>query len=176
MATEVNSTDQYPPVIEPLRSPDGLCGPPNNDATCLGTANQCCNSETWTCGSSADDCAAGTCYEGACAGNAVYSTDGTCGTTHGNRLCAGKWGDCCHLNGTCGTGDAFCGTSVCQMGNCTLPSTGTGGGGMPSWHDGNSTDGTCGGTKKFTCNVVYGHCCNKDSVCGSLPSDCGVGW
>lgn len=40
-------------VIEPLRSTDGLCGPENNNATCLGTAHQCCNAHTWTCGSSA---------------------------------------------------------------------------------------------------------------------------
>ena len=173
------SADKCPPVIEPPRAFDGLCGPPNNNATCLGTGSQCCNSETWTCGSSADDCAAGTCYEGACAGDRVYSTDGTCGIAHGNRLCIGKWGDCCNLNGTCGTGEAFCGTSVCQMGNCTLPATGPGMPGlpgMPSWDDGNSTDGTCGGTNKFTCNIVYGRCCNKDNKCGSLPSDCGVGW
>lgn len=39
-------------VIEPLRATDGLCGPPNNNATCLGMVAQCCNAETWTCGNS----------------------------------------------------------------------------------------------------------------------------
>lgn len=39
-------------VIEPLRAFDGLCGPPNKNATCRGTAKQCCNAETWTCGDS----------------------------------------------------------------------------------------------------------------------------
>ena len=39
-------------VIEPVRATDQLCGPPNGNATCLGTAYQCCNSETWTCGNS----------------------------------------------------------------------------------------------------------------------------
>ncbi|KAH6619420.1 hypothetical protein B0J18DRAFT_492231 [Chaetomium sp. MPI-SDFR-AT-0129] len=112
--------------IEPLRAVDGLCGPPNQNATCLGTAYQCCNSETWTCGNSTDDCAAGTCYEGACVGDKVYSTDGTCGKDYGDRLCAGKWGDCCNLNGTCGTGEAYCGLTVCQMGNCTQPDGGQG--------------------------------------------------
>lgn len=155
-----------------MRSANGLCGPLHNNATCLGTEYQCCNSETWTCGNSAEDCAAGTCYEGACAGDKVYSTDGTCGTAHGNRLCAGKWGDCCNLNGTCGTGEAFCGISVCQMGNCTQPDTGP----ELGWIGGNSTDGTCGGPNKFTCNVVYGYCCNKDNMCGSSASDCGEGW
>jgi len=47
-----------------------------------------------------EDCAPGTCYEGACAGDSVYSTDGTCGTRGDSlRMCAGKWGDCCNLDG-----------------------------------------------------------------------------
>ncbi|KAK4104707.1 carbohydrate-binding module family 18 protein [Parathielavia hyrcaniae] len=65
--------------VEPLRAFDGKCGPPNNNATCVGTDNQCCNSQTWTCGSSTEDCAPGTCYEGVCDGDLIYSTDGTCG-------------------------------------------------------------------------------------------------
>ena len=64
------------------------------------------------------DCEDGTCYEGLCAGDRVYSTDGTCGYDYGDRLCAGKWGDCCNRHGRCGTGDSFCGESVCQSGNC----------------------------------------------------------
>lgn len=39
-------------VIEPVRAMDQLCGPSNGHATCFGTAYQCCNSETWTCGNS----------------------------------------------------------------------------------------------------------------------------
>jgi hypothetical protein len=39
-------------VIEPLRAFDGLCGPPHKNATCLGTDHQCCNAETFVCGSS----------------------------------------------------------------------------------------------------------------------------
>ncbi|KAF8847604.1 hypothetical protein BDZ45DRAFT_607227 [Acephala macrosclerotiorum] len=160
--------------IEPLRSASGLCGPKNNNATCLGTDFQCCNSQTWTCGNSTQDCAAGTCYEGACPGDIVWSTDGTCGDQFGGRLCAGIWGDCCNFDGKCGTGAAFCGTDSCQSGNCTwanLPPTGP-----PGWNFGNSTDGTCGGANGMTCGSLFGECCNKDNVCGSLPSDCGVGW
>ncbi|EAQ83669.1 hypothetical protein CHGG_10073 [Chaetomium globosum CBS 148.51] len=104
--------------IEPLRSTDGFCGPQHNNATCLGTEAQCCNAETWTCGNTEEDCANGTCYEGACFGDVEYSTDGTCGWQHGSRKCAGKWGDCCHHNGTCGTGTAFCAKGNCQSGNC----------------------------------------------------------
>ncbi|KAH8812141.1 hypothetical protein F5884DRAFT_877588 [Xylogone sp. PMI_703] len=159
--------------VEPVRSTDGLCGPPNNNATCLGTLLQCCNAATWKCGNSTADCAPGTCYEGTCAGDQIYSTDGTCGYQHGNRLCAGKWGSCCNMNGACGNGTNFCGTDVCQSGNCTVanpPPTGP-----PSWATGNTTDGTCGGPNYYTCNLVYGNCCNKDGQCGSLPSDCGAG-
>ncbi|KAK0105346.1 hypothetical protein ONS96_004740 [Cadophora gregata f. sp. sojae] len=100
--------------IEPLRAWDGLCGPKHNNATCVGMDyGQCCNSETWKCGDSEEDCARGTCYEGTCAGDRVYSTDGTCGPKFGSRLCAGKWGDYCNLNGNCGTGASFCGEDVC---------------------------------------------------------------
>ncbi|KAH6692832.1 hypothetical protein BKA61DRAFT_637637 [Leptodontidium sp. MPI-SDFR-AT-0119] len=104
--------------LEPLRSTSGLCGPKNNNATCLGTDFQCCNSQTWTCGNSTQDCAAGTCYEGACAGDTVWSTDGTCGEQFGDRSCAGIWGDCCNFDGKCGTGASFCGADKCQSGNC----------------------------------------------------------
>ncbi|KAF3068400.1 hypothetical protein GL218_08338 [Daldinia childiae] len=167
--------------IEPVRAVDGFCGPPHNNATCLGMdQGQCCNSETWTCGNTEEDCAPGTCYEGVCFGDKVYSTDGKCGYKHGNKLCAGKQGDCCSLDGECGTGPSFCGGGVCQSGNCTrLPDSHLLGhslfmSGIP-WLTGNTTDGACGGENKYTCNVVYGNCCNKDGQCGSLPSDCGEG-
>ncbi|KAI8964535.1 carbohydrate-binding module family 50 [Daldinia sp. FL1419] len=168
--------------IEPLRAEDGFCGPPHKNATCIGMRHgQCCNSETWTCGSTNEDCALGTCYEGVCWGDKVYSTDGTCGRQYGNRICAGKQGDCCSIDGKCGTGPEFCGESVCQSGNCTnspkhhfyarwsIPSE------LPPWKAGNTTDGTCGGENKFACHIIYGNCCSKSGRCGSLPSDCGEG-
>ncbi|OIW32726.1 hypothetical protein CONLIGDRAFT_276828 [Coniochaeta ligniaria NRRL 30616] len=104
--------------IEPLRAWDGLCGPPHGGATCLGTDAQCCNAETFTCGDTDEDCADGTCYEGDCLGDIQYGTDGTCGYQHGDRICAGKWGNCCSMDGECGTGPAFCGTTTCQSGDC----------------------------------------------------------
>lgn len=182
-----------PAVIEPLRATDGLCGPKHNNATCLGTDKQCCNANTFTCGSteyvylrlyiidgccslivpSSADCAPGTCFEGACDGDTVYSTDGTCGVAHGGRLCAGKWGICCNMSGACGNGTAFCGVGSCQSGNCTQPSTTTA---PVTWPTGTSPDGTCGGPSKYSCNVLYGNCCNRNGICGSLPSDCGAGW
>ncbi len=70
-----------------------------------------------------EDCEDGSCYEGACpgGGDKFYSTDGTCGKAYGDRLCAGKWGDCCNMSGKCGTGTAFCAAAVCQSGNCDWP-------------------------------------------------------
>lgn len=123
-----------------------------------------------------EDCAAGTCYEGACVGDKVWSTDGTCGHQNGFRLCTGKWGDCCSKDGKCGTGEGFCGSGRCQSGNCVDLRPNPGNNNTVPWLTGNTTDGTCGGAQKYTCNVVYGNCCNKNGICGSLPSDCGAGW
>ncbi|KAH8698048.1 hypothetical protein GQ44DRAFT_744344 [Phaeosphaeriaceae sp. PMI808] len=161
--------------IEPVRATDGLCGPKQNNATCLGMEMQCCNAETFKCGNSTQDRAPGTCYEGLCPGDKVYSTDGTCGYQNGNRFCAGKWGDCCNSDGKCGTGSSFCGVDSCQSGNCTKPAVPTPSTPSFPWLTGNTTDGTCGGDKKYGCNVLWGNCFNKIGVCGDLPVDCGVG-
>lgn len=152
-------------VVEPIRALDGLCGPPNNNATCLGTAYQCCNAETWTCGNSTEDCAPGTCYEGACLGDIVYSTDGTCGQAYGSRSCTGKWGNCCSIDGQCGTGEAYCGLFTCQEGDCDI------------WKHDNQTDnwtpdGYCGGNDGHRCSPEWGRCCNVNGVCGERPADC----
>ncbi|KAK1829982.1 hypothetical protein QBC39DRAFT_243621, partial [Podospora conica] len=105
--------------IEPLRAYDGRCGPPNKNATCIGMdMGQCCNSEKWTCGESEKDCSPGICYEGACRGHDVFTTDGTCGYQNEHRRCVGKWGDCCNVDGKCGTGWDFCENEQCQSGNC----------------------------------------------------------
>lgn len=174
------SADSQVAVVEPVRTTDDTCGPPHNNATCLGhrQGKQCCNAQTWTCGNTTADCEPGTCYSGACLGDDIWSTDGTCGYQHGNRRCAGRWGDCCSMDGTCGTGDDFCGVDCCQSGNCTKGTTTTSA--TPpaaSWLAGNSTDGTCGKSNRYqTCNIVFGGCCNKAGMCGSLPSDCGEGW
>ncbi|SPO01210.1 uncharacterized protein DNG_03957 [Cephalotrichum gorgonifer] len=108
--------------IEPLRAYDGLCGPPHNGATCIGVDHgQCCNSETWTCGETSEDCARGTCYEGVCWGHKVFATDGKCGPKHGNRQCAGKWGECCSFKGECGSDKEHCGVGTCLFGACEEP-------------------------------------------------------
>ncbi|KAF6837098.1 hypothetical protein CMUS01_05151, partial [Colletotrichum musicola] len=155
--------------IEPVRALEGLCGPKNNNATCIGTDKQCCNSETWTCGDTAEDCAPGTCYEGDCVGDTVYSTDGTCGPNHGRRVCAGRWGTCCNNDGRCGSGDDFCGLFNCQDGDCDIwkqdeQPAGT------KW----TKDGMCGGAEGQRCSAKWGRCCNVNSVCGEKPADCYV--
>ena len=122
-----------------------------------------------------EDCAAGICYEGDCPGDSVYTTNGRCGHQHGYKQCAGVWGDCCNAQGQCGTGADYCGYGVCQLGNCNVPAPNTPPG-PPAWVTGNTTDGTCGGPNDLTCSVAFGRCCNKDGMCGSLPSDCGIGW
>ncbi|KAK1703501.1 hypothetical protein BDP67DRAFT_549741 [Colletotrichum lupini] len=127
---------------------------------------QCCNSETWTCGDSTEDCAPGTCYEGDCVGDTVYSTDGTCGQDYGFRVCAGRWGSCCSLDGRCGTGDAFCGLFACPDGDCDIwkqdeQPAGT------KW----TKDGTCGGAEGMRCSAEWGRCCNVNGRVWNLCLD-----
>ncbi|EAQ92535.1 hypothetical protein CHGG_00770 [Chaetomium globosum CBS 148.51] len=155
--------------IEPVRAFDGKCGPPNNNATCLGTDKQCCNSQTWTCGNSTADCAPGTCYEGVCDGDLIYSTDGTCGQDHGFRSCAGRWGNCCSIDGRCGTGPEYCGLFTCQEGDCDIWKEDQQPEGTP-W----TPDGTCGGAEGYRCSPDWGRCCNVNGVCGVNPADCYV--
>ncbi|KAH8174083.1 CFEM domain-containing protein [Sarocladium implicatum] len=105
--------------IQPIINEDGTCGPKHGNGTCGMTEKPCCNSETWECGDKVEDCTDGICYEGICPGHDVYTTDGKCGYQNNNRLCAGKWGDCCNFDGECGTGSSYCGTGNCQAGKCT---------------------------------------------------------
>jgi hypothetical protein len=120
-----------------------------------------------------EDCAAGTCYEGACVGDPeMYSLDGKCGPKNGDKICAGKWGDCCGYDGMCGSGTDFCSEKKCQSGACEQALMT----GSLSWQFGTTPDGTCGGSAGYICDVVFGSCCSKDNVCGSHVQDCGAGW
>ncbi|KAF2820550.1 hypothetical protein CC86DRAFT_459542 [Ophiobolus disseminans] len=150
--------------IDQLLAKNGLCGPPHNNATCKGTRKQCCNSETWTCGDTFDDCREGTCYEGSCHGADEYAIDGKCGRQHGGLKCGGKWGSCCNNDGVCGNGSGFCGLGKCQSGLCEK-----------RWLDGHSPDGTCGGNKNYVCNPVFGYCCGRAGQCGMEEEHCGEG-
>lgn len=115
-----------------------------------------------------------------------YSLDGKCGTQHDNKLCGGKWGDCCNAAGQCGTGADFCGVGKCQSGNCTLtypnpwptPKTSlTTLSATPAPTPGStSPDGTCGGTNKYQCKgSTFGDCCSSSGFCGSSTAHCGGG-
>ncbi|KAH6885402.1 hypothetical protein B0T10DRAFT_462449 [Thelonectria olida] len=169
-------------TIEPLRAHDGLCGPEHNDATCLGTGKECCNSETWTCGNSEEDCSPGICYESACPGHKVYTTDGKCYEPgRWLRACAGKWGECCRVEGECGNGPSYCGQGNCVYGKCTdqeiltpvVMPMGSAMGLPDELLFSISPDGTCGGQEGWICGSLYAKCCNKHGYGGSLPEDCG---
>ncbi|KAF1839655.1 hypothetical protein BDW02DRAFT_475743, partial [Decorospora gaudefroyi] len=156
-----------------LVSPDGFCGPEHNNASCLDTDKQCCNAATWRCGMSLEDCAVDTCYEGLCTGPpSMYSLDGKCGPSTGNKICSGKWGDCCNHDGVCGSGPDFCSETACYSDACDQPP-------MPeptqSWTWGTTPDGSCGGSEGYTCGVLRGYCCGKDNKCGGTPLECGTG-
>ncbi|KAF1817734.1 carbohydrate-binding module family 18 protein [Dissoconium aciculare CBS 342.82] len=161
--------------MEPLRAWDGKCGPSHGNASCLGTDKQCCNSKTFTCGNSQEDCATGVCYSGACqsALQFGYSLDGKCGPAHDNKICGGVWGSCCNKNGQCGSGDGFCTDENCFSGECVrtpeperrpVPGVQI----QAPWQVGSTPDGTCGGPNHYTCDVVFGTCCGSKGVCGSV--------
>ncbi|KAF2397094.1 hypothetical protein EJ06DRAFT_515265 [Trichodelitschia bisporula] len=155
-----------------VESKDGFCGPQHGNASCLGfeypdgTIAECCNSRTWKCGGTLEDCQEGICYSDSCNGLPdFYSLDGKCGKQHDNKQCGGVWGNCCNMEGQCGKGPDFCSIGKCQSGaacdvvkqyivnNLNLTSAPPVG-----WGIGNTTDGTCGGEKAYTCNSVYGNC------------------
>jgi hypothetical protein len=186
---------------------NGLCGPNYGNATCVGTDKPCCNGESWKCGATLcvpshlwnmpqdlllisfhrEDCQAGTCYSGGCWGfPSKYSMDGRCGKQNKNLLCGGKWGDCCSIEGRCGSGKSFCDSGKCQSGNCTIiiptprepppiePSSFTGG--LPGTINGISADGACGGPLKLRCGgSAFGNCCSSSDFCGNTATHCGQG-
>lgn len=118
---------------------NGFFRPQHGNTSCRGTEKQCCNSATWTCGDTTEDCQAGTCYEGQCVGfPSEFSLNGKCGTQNGNKLC-GKWGACCSKAGVCGTGNDFCAVDKCQSGQCVMPAGPTA---KLPWQMGNTTDGS----------------------------------
>ncbi|KAK3372074.1 hypothetical protein B0H63DRAFT_563576 [Podospora didyma] len=87
--------------IQEMISTDGYCGTPHNNATCLENGKRCCNSETWKCGNGFEDCRPGTCWGNTCPDPPIYSLDGQCGVDYQGLLCAGKWGNCCGIDGFC---------------------------------------------------------------------------
>ena len=101
----------------------------------------------------------------------LYSFDGKCGPKNGDKICAGKRGDCCSYDGVCRSGTNFGSATKCQSRACKqTPLTGE-----LSWQFGTTPDGTCSGRKGYTCDVVFGSCCSKDNVCGSHVQGCSAG-
>ena len=89
------------------------------------------------------------------------TTDGSCGSQNGFKVCGGDFPGCCSTTGWCGTTDAYCG-SGCQSGNCTI-------GGV-------SSDGLCGAQNNMLyCGDEHGPCCSSSGFCGDGGSYCGKG-
>ncbi|KAF3807738.1 hypothetical protein GCG54_00007471 [Colletotrichum gloeosporioides] len=164
--------------VMPLVTEDGFCGSSHDNTTCHFTDTPCCNSETWKCGDTSEDCRPGTCHNsfGTC-DELGYSTDGKCGTNNDDLKCTGKWGECCNNDGLCGNGTDFCSSGVCQSGNCAIDAVTPPPVSSPlPWITGTTPDGTCGGAFGYTCDIVFGTCCSSRGICGVLEEHCGTGW
>jgi hypothetical protein len=100
----------------------------------------------------------------------TVSKSGQCGASNGLTCKGSTFGSCCSQHNYCGSTSAYCGTG-CQSGYGTCISTTT-----PVTPAKVSTDGTCGGTKGYTClKSVYGNCCSQYGFCGSTSAYCGTG-
>lgn len=104
------------------------------------------------------------------------STSARCGPQFGLTCKGSTFGNCCSQNRYCGSISAYCGTG-CQLGygDCTgssLPSSAA----APVPTAKISTDGSCGGSKGFSClNSRFGSCCSQYGYCGSTNAYCGIG-
>ncbi|KAK7528845.1 uncharacterized protein IWZ02DRAFT_440166, partial [Phyllosticta citriasiana] len=121
------------------------------------------------------------------------SQDATCGGTTGNTCLGSSFGNCCSVNGWCGSTSDYCadGCQV-QFGNCSGSSgpvsnvsvsamstplstpSGSGSASAPTGTRQVTPDGSCGGTKGYTClNSGFGNCCSQYGYCGSTSDYCG---
>ncbi|CAL00411.1 uncharacterized protein An15g02570 [Aspergillus niger] len=84
-------------------SPNGLCGPSNNDWACFNSSG----STDDYCGANCDS------NYGPCSG--TISTNGLCGADNGGYTCFGsQFGSCCSTYGYCGSTDEYCASAVCD--------------------------------------------------------------
>ncbi|ODH34363.1 hypothetical protein ACO22_03109 [Paracoccidioides brasiliensis] len=92
------------------------------------------------------------------------SLDGKCSP---DISCTGSsFGECCSINGFCGTGPGWCGLGNCLSGACQKDTSGI------------SFDGTCGPLfpANRTCvGSKFGDCCSTSGYCGTGPGWCGYG-
>jgi len=156
-------------------STNGSCGGTTR-LTCKGsTFGDCCSPKGF-CGADSTYCGAG-CQPGfgTCpATSSTASPDGKCGGQD-KQTCPGSgFGDCCSGKGFCGSDDTYCGTG-CQdaFGDCTA---GQAAGNTTKDAGAVSTDGSCGGSGKQTCQgSEFGGCCSRLGFCGGNSSYCGAG-
>ncbi|ROT42461.1 hypothetical protein SODALDRAFT_374791 [Sodiomyces alkalinus F11] len=98
---------------------------------------------------------------------APISSDGSCGPENGHAVCDGSgYGDCCSLEGLCGSGEEFCGDGNCYSGACLGPDEAI------------SEDGSCGpDNNHWICGGegVWGKCCSIYGWCGNSEEHCGPG-
>ncbi|KAK8216368.1 chitin binding protein [Phyllosticta capitalensis] len=95
----------------------------------------------------------------------AISQDATCGGTSGLTCLGSAFGNCCSVNGWCGSTSDYCadGCQV-QFGTCSN-STGS-----------VSPDGSCGGSSGYTClGSSKGNCCSQYGYCGATTDYCGTG-
>ncbi|KAI6754647.1 hypothetical protein HG530_012399 [Fusarium avenaceum] len=137
-------------------SPDGSCGG-TNKFVCGGSAfGDCCSTQGW-CGNSTAHCG-NLCTPdfGKCGPPSNITFDGQCGPANGKICLDSGYGNCCSVDGWCGSETTHCGAG-CQkgFGNCTLTNAGD-----------ISTDGFCGKNGKTCKGSTFGDCCSAEGYCG----------
>ncbi|KAJ4382155.1 hypothetical protein N0V86_002484 [Didymella sp. IMI 355093] len=113
------------------------------------------------------------------------STDGMCGSAAGSTCLGSTFGNCCSQYNYCGSTNDHCGTGCnSAFGNCggngavTSATKAATSAAKPTATSTNkvSTDGTCAGTGKQTCQgSTFGNCCSQYNYCGSTNDHCGTG-
>ncbi|CEJ94168.1 hypothetical protein VHEMI09717 [[Torrubiella] hemipterigena] len=191
-------------------SVDGRCGSNAQQRSCLGSGFGDCCSPHGTCGDGPGYCGSG-CQDrfGHCNSDpenqglfqvfpsaADISHDGKCGPLAGGRTCLGSgFGDCCSLDGECGSdynvcsphvecaGSAGCkvGHGACQpaYGKCWASAHGSQ---VSPFGDCNISiysewePPTLQGASTVSCNgSAWGQCCSNQGRCGSSEGYCGRG-
>ncbi|KAK6437283.1 hypothetical protein LTR95_006528 [Oleoguttula sp. CCFEE 5521] len=125
--------------------------------------------------------------------NPTMTLDGKCDVPGGNKTCAGsKFGECCSMEGLCGSGHDFCSENKCTN-TYSGPSCGSDPVAIPYWHWYHdsmkqlSTDGTCGlrnvnssrcrSNSSWNDSQIYtfaesGRCCSVFGYCGMGKDYC----
>lgn len=103
------------------------------------------------------------------------SNTARCGKPFGLTCAGSAFGNCCSQYNYCGSAEGYCGDG-CQSGYGTCSSSQVP---PPSGNPSNgevSRDGSCGGSKGFTClNSEFGDCCSQYGFCGSSKAYCAAG-